>query len=206
MITLNNIKKNLPNILILILVCIIWMQRSCIKPIKVDTNKFKVLVDTVYKTKTDTIYKTLKVYKTIKPPKDTLNKYKANLNYTILKKQYDSLVYSCKSTIIVKDTFNIEKGHVIITDSINNNKLLSRTYKEDYSLPVVINNTKFVESKKRQLYIGGSLNFNRFANFNSIQTGVLYKDKKDQIFGLSVGISPQLKLNIGVSSYWKIKF
>jgi hypothetical protein len=35
--------------------------------------------------------------------------------------------------------------------------------------------------------------------------GLLYKNKKDQIFGVQTGVSQDLKPYVGVSSYWKIK-
>lgn len=206
MILLNLIKKNFSNILILFLVCLIWMQRSCIKPINITSPNTKILIDTVYKTKKNTIYKTLTIYKTIKPSTKILIDNKANEDYNVLKNQYDSLLINCKSIVIYKDTIKIEKGTIVVIDSVKDNKVQSRTYKEDYSLPVVINNVKSVELRKRQFYIGTNINFDRNVTLNNIQLGVLYKDKKDQIFGLNAGISPNMKLNFGISSYWKIKF
>ena len=55
------------------------------------------------------------------------------------------------------------------------------------------------------MYIGGGLQGNQYNIINSINGGILYKNKKDQIYGLSVGINTNGQEVYGVSSYWKIK-
>ena len=56
------------------------------------------------------------------------------------------------------------------------------------------------------MYIGGGLQGNQYNIINSINGGLLYKNKKDQIYGLSVGINTNGQIVYGISSYWKIKF
>jgi len=61
---------------------------------------------------------------------------------------------------------------------------------------------------KRQLYVGGGLDgtyINKTPNINVAKAGLLFKTKKDQIYGVTVGVSINGYLVYGIQSYWKIK-
>jgi hypothetical protein len=64
--------------------------------------------------------------------------------------------------------------------------------------------TKYAEPT-RQLYVGGGINNSSLTNFRSVEAGVLYKTKKDQIFGGKVNVNVDGSITYGVQSYWKIK-
>ena len=87
------------------------------------------------------------------------------------------------------------------------NWLGKRTLKENYKIPEVtktVTITKYAEPT-RQLYVGGGINATSLSSFRSVEGGVLYKNKRDQILGAKVGINVDGTVIYGVQSYWKIK-
>ena len=108
---------------------------------------------------------------------------------------------------IQKDSVKIDSiGFIKVTDTVQNNIVQNRKWEYNIKYPI-IKETVIQSSKKvNQLYIGGGLQGNQYNIINSINGGILYKNKKDQLYGLSVGINTSGQAVYGVSSYWKIKF
>ena len=108
------------------------------------------------------------------------------------------------SDIVPLDTI----GTIRINDTISRNKIISRSFVLDYKIPL-IKETIIVESNSiSQLYIGGGINLDETDIFNSAYAGLLYKTKKDKVFGVNIGInnaSGFAKPYIGGSMYWKIR-
>jgi hypothetical protein len=53
--------------------------------------------------------------------------------------------------------------------------------------------------------MGGGVTGNKQIELQTIQGGVLYKSKRDKIFGLHIGLNNNSQVIYGLSSYWKIK-
>ena len=196
--------NNILSIAILILAVIIVLQRSNSSPDIIE--KPIVVRDTVWQKKDSVIYTSPKVVQTI-PVKIISEKYLPDPNYDKLLLQYQELVKLHLAKNIQKDSVQIDSiGFVKVIDTVQNNIVQNRKWEYNLKYPII--KETIIEPSKRvnQLYIGGGLQGNQYNIINSINGGILYKNKKDQIYELSVGINTNGQVIYGVSSYWKIKF
>lgn len=190
-------------IIIIVLVIIIFLQKSCnsTKP----NQEIKTEIDTVYKHVHDTIFKTASVVKKeyvfIDKPKyipgETIDTCKSRFN-DLLKEHLTMNIYS--------DTIKIDSiGELVIKDTVWVNKLHGkRKILVDYKIPTITKTIIKVKEPKRQLYIG----LNGFVNREDItlfSPGLIYKNKKDQIFQASIGLNFNGTITYGLGTYWKIK-
>lgn len=196
--------NNILSIAILILAVIIVLQRSNSSPDIVE--KSIVIRDTVWQKKDSVIYTSPKVVQTI-PLKIISEKYLPDPNYDKLVLQYQELVKLHLAKNIQKDSVQIDSiGFVKVTDTVQNNIVQNRKWEYNIKYPIIKETIIEPPKKINQLYIGGGLQGNQYNIINSINGGILYKNKKDQIYGLSIGINTNGQVVYGVSSYWKIKF
>ena len=196
--------NNILSIAILILAVIIVLQRINSSPDIVE--KPIIVRDTVWQKKDSVIYTSPKVVQTI-PLKIISEKYLPDPNYDKLVLQYQELVKLHLAKNIQKDSVQIDSiGFVKVTDTVQNNIVQNRKWEYNIKYPI-IKETIIQPSKKiNQLYIGGGLQGNQYNIINSINGGILYKNKKDQLYGLSIGVNTNGQVVYGLSSYWKIKF
>ena len=196
--------NNILSIAILILAVIIVLQRSNSSPDIIE--KPIVIRDTIWQKKDSVIYTSPKVVQTI-PVKIISEKYLPDPNYDKLVLQYQELVKLHLAKNIQKDSVQIDSiGFVKVTDTVQNNIVQNRKWEYNIKYPIIKETIIEPPKKINQLYIGGGLQGNQYNIINSINGGILYKNKKDQIYGLSVGINTNGQMLYGVSSYWKIKF
>ena len=196
--------NNILSIAILILAVIIVFQRSNSSPDIIE--KPTIVRDTVWQKKDSVIYTSPKVVQTI-PVKVVSEKYLPDPNYEKLVLQYQELVKLHLSKNVQKDSVQIDSiGFVKVTDTVQNNIVQNRKWEYNLKYPIIKETIIQPPKKVNQLYIGGGLQGNQYNVINSINGGLLYKNKKDQIYGLSVGINTNGQVVYGVSSYWKIKF
>jgi hypothetical protein len=206
------IKKNFNYLVILALVVIIIMQRSCSRApkntkeiIKIAGKKYEVVkreTDTirvevahnVYKKGQD-IYHEVPVYIDVPENVDTA---------AILKNYYTLNVY--KDTLKLKDSL----GYIAVTDSISKNILLGRTWDAKINKTVIDNKIYLKASPKVQVYVGGSLGLQKPSNFrscfNHIGGNLLLKTKSDEMIGIGVGVNSQLNTYFQGTYLWKISF
>jgi hypothetical protein len=168
-----------------------------------------VVRDTTWLKHDSLIIKKVKVTKEIAVPYEVLVKeYQADTSYPKLKKQYEDLAKDYAAKRVYVDSVNVGKfGHIQITDTVSKNKLSKRTTKDNFKIPVVketITITKYAEPE-RQLYLGGGVNANSSSGIRSVEGGLLYKTKKDQIYGLKATTTIDGITTFGVSTYFKIK-
>ena len=195
--------NNILSIAILILAVIIVFQRSNSSPDIIE--KSIVVRDTVWQKKDSVIYTSPKVVQTI-PVKVINEKYLPDPNYDKLVLQYQELVKLHLAKKIQKDSVQIDSiGFVKVTDTVQNNIVQNRKWEYNLKYPIIKETIIQPLKKVNQLYIGGGLQGNQYNIINSINGGLLYKNKKDQIYVLSVGINTNGQLVYGLSSYWKIK-
>lgn len=215
---MNIIFKNIKNILIVALIAVVVLMRSC-QPdpidlkeyIKIGSKEYEVLKrnkDTIINHVTDTIidyvpkYIPVKSTDTVKIPidVDTLS---------ILKDYYTKYLYTDKVTVN-------EYGFGTITDTITQNRIVSRSILWDLEIPIIQETIIVKDPPKNQMYVGGGVGFGTPDFISNVNTGILWKTKNDKIYGLNVGLSnqpvlidnistSQLKGYIGGSIYWKIK-
>ena len=118
----------------------------------------------------------------------------------------DTLIqlYSMKN--IYLDSIKVDTcGYIKLIDTVQQNKFLGRSFITNVTIPektITITNTIYPKPT-RQFYIGGGISGNRASPINSVNAGLLYKDRRDRIFG--IGASYDGQINYGIQSYWKIK-
>jgi len=186
--------NRVPYIVIIALVVIIILMRSCNNINSKETTYVKT--DTIWNETKDTITKNVKVF-SVKyiPVKDTIFK-----NIDTCNKEYN------KQTIY-RDTIKLDSiGDIKIIDTVFQNRLGKRTIFKDYKIPLVTKTITIIKAQQpnRQLYIGGNL-FGDRRTLQMITPGLLYKDKKDRIYQLNVGVNFDGTFTYGVGTYFKIK-
>ena len=186
--------KNIQTLLIVVLLVLLWLQRSCSSSPEITEpqviTKVEVRYDTVETIKETYVPKYITrietVIDTFTTPIDTVN---------ILKNYYAKYFYS--------DTLKIDTlGYAVINDTITQNTILARDIRTNVLIPtttitkeIYLNNREFywglgLQGKKDQLnYLGGEL---------------LYRNKKYQVYGLGVGVNENLQPVISGRLYWKI--
>jgi hypothetical protein len=188
-----------------ILVAIIFLQRSCNGEQRSFTPEPIVTTDTIWKTTHDTVYKNVTVLK-----KEYIKlqgeQYTSGETIDTCKARFQNLLKEHLVRTVYSDTLKLDSlGTIVVRDTVWLNKLYGkREYIKDYKIPFVTKTITKPEPPKRQMYVGGNL----FGNSNSMQgvtPGLLYKNKKDQIYQVNVGINFDGTITYGLGAYWKIK-
>jgi hypothetical protein len=194
--------------IICLLVSIIFLQRACtdittVKPVA-DTI---TVVDTFYVTKDSLIFSKPKLIKVV-VHQYLPAEYKPDTSYSGLLKQFDKLVSKHRIQNIYQDSLYIDSlGYVMLTDTVQFNELQNRSGYYSFKIPHIKETVTITEQAPavRQVYVGGALNASKTFDAYNLQIGVLYKTKKDQLFGPTVSFNTSGQLMYGIQSYWKIK-
>ena len=226
----NTLQKYFKEILIVGLIVVILLMRACSGDsstdpkdiVKVDGKDYELLEQ-----KIDTVF----IEKTIEVPK-YVPKYITKVETVTVEVPADvdslKVVEDYYAKYIVKDTLNLtydfgpeitidsigtkpnpSLGFGYLTDTISQNKILSRKIEWNFQIPTIYNTKIVKELPKRQFYYGVGADFNKTDFIQSAKFGVLYKDKKDKIFGLNLGVlntNNNVTPYIGGSLYWKLSF
>jgi hypothetical protein len=199
----------LTRLIIVGLTAFIFFNRGCEKGSGIKGPDTLVVHDTTWQIHDKTIIKEVPVLKEIPVSHEVLVKtYQADTNYPGLKKQYEELAKRYASRRVYRDSVKVgTHGYIEVIDTVGENKLGKRTTKDNFKIPIVketMTITKYAEPT-RQLYVGGGINNSSLTSFRSVEAGILYKTKKDQIFGGKVNVNVDGSVTYGVQSYWKIK-
>jgi hypothetical protein len=192
---MNYIKTNFLNVIVLVLVSVLFIERCNEKP--APEQKPIIIKDTFYMHVDSIIYSKPQIIKTIEIHKDSVKTYLPDSNY----KQFaQDVLNQLLAKNIQQDSIKIDSiGYVKVTDTVQRNMIIGRSSEVSVKYPIIRETVTLPYVPKNQLYVGGSL------QSNQISGGLLFKNKKDQIFGGSVGLNNQGQLVYGVQSYWKIK-
>ena len=186
--------NKVPYIVIVALVVVIILMRSCGNVDSKETTYVKT--DTIYKETKDTITKNVKVFSV---------KYVPVKEYIF--KNIDTCNNEYNRQTVYRDTITLDSiGDIKIIDTVFQNRLGKRTIFKDYKIPLVTKTITIIEAQQpnRQLYIGGNL-FGDRRTLQMITPGLLYKDRKDRVYQLNVGVNFDGTLTYGLGAYWKIK-
>ena len=154
-------------------------------------------------TKYDTIWK-----KTI----DTITKkvFISNVEYVPYEKIIFANVEECMKEYnrrtTYKDTIALDSlGTIVVIDTVFQNSLKDRTIFKNYKIPLVTKTITIIKQPdpKRQLYIGGNL-FGDKRTLQLFAPGLIYKDRKDRVYQLNVGLNFNGGVTVGAGTYWKI--
>ena len=202
--------KQLPSIIIILLVLIILIQRcSSGNNIPVNINTHDTITSIQYVYVKDSGH-SKPIY--IKGGRDTILEntieYVPSEDYSDLLVQFNDLKIELLSKNIYKDEIPIDTfGNIKITDTIQRNIIVGRGWITDIKIPektITITNNIYPKPK-RQLYIGGGIFLSQSELIKQINVGLLLKNKKDQIYSVSAGIDLKGTPEFGIHSYWKIK-
>ena len=131
--------------------------------------------------------------------------YLPDTNYSKLVKQYEEVVRELLAKNISKDSLKIDSiGYVHVTDTVSKNIVTGRSYKYSLKYPIVTTTITLPEPKKNQFYYGGGLQGGNINAIDQINAGLMFKNKKDQIYNITVGLNSQGRVIYGVNAYWKI--
>lgn len=190
---MKNSFKNIQTLLIIVLVVLLFLQRSCSSDPIPDTKivtKIEVKYDTIntvtktyipkWKTKIETIHDTFQA------DIDTL---------AILKDYYTKYYYS--------DTLKIDTvGYAIINDTITQNFIAARKIKTNILIPTTTI-TKEIYLNENELYWGLGLQ-GRTDQINYLGGELLFRNKKKQVYGLGIGVNQDFKPVLSGRMYWKL--
>jgi hypothetical protein len=196
--------------IIVVLLAIILLQRACTP--KCDDPITNVIVSNNTMTIHDTTIMNRKVrlaiHDTTYIPTDTI--YKVDTNCEVTKGRFIKLVKQHVARNIYADTILVDTiGYVHIFDTVQFNKLQGRGMK--YRLVIPNKYIKVPAAPKRQLYIGGGLLADGTAIakkallINAAEAGLLYKNKKDQMYGAKAQVDFKGNVSYGVQTYWKLR-
>lgn len=104
------------------------------------------------------------------------------------------------------DTLSLDTlGSIVVTDTISQNKIQSRQFTSDITVPVkTVNTTTIVNDKG--FYVGAGLGINN-QMLHSVSGEFLYKTKRNMIYGIGFGLGrDNLLLSPAISGrvYWEI--
>lgn len=190
--------------IILLLVVLLLVSR-CNQP-KPDPQKPVITRDTIWISHTDTVLSKPKLVYT--DPKVVIDSFfLPDKDYAKLRKQYQDLLVLYFQRNILKDTLKIDSlGHVYVTDTVSKNLISGRVYNYTIKYPKIIETITLPPKPRNQLYVGGTLQGNLINPVSQINAGLMLKNKRDQLYGVSAGINMDGQLQLGISSYWKISF
>lgn len=160
------------------------------KNIIVDKNKYEIVsqvIDTQYITKDTIVYRKSKdivrdtaIYVDVSWPVDTAQ---------ILKDFYSISVFS--------DTLDLDRGYVLITDSVSQNKILSRKYIASVSSGYISEKIYLKEKAKTSFFWGVGAGVGKSVNEASVNIFMQTPSKK--LYGVGVGVingTPVVKGNL----------
>ena len=221
----NLVFKRWKELLILLLVGVIFLMRGCgpdlsdKEIINVDGEDFELLkkeIDTVFVEKEVKVTKYVPKYIT----KEVIKEVEIPVDVDSL-----AIIKDYFSKVTVKDTLNLaydfpevvtdslgnkpsgDLGFGILTDVISQNRIESREIDWFFKIPTVYNTTIVKELPKNEFYYGFGVGVDQTNGFGNLSLNGLVKTKKQQIYGLNLGLSNQAgqyKPFIGTSFYWKI--
>lgn len=212
---LNSISKDsknfLKNVIIIILVAWLLFEKACNNDcVNNNTPTVEYKIDTFYKTKDSLIPIYIPKLITSIPPTgsklDSLINY-PDTNYNRLLDKYKEILTDHYSTRIYSDRIPLDSiGYVDIKDTLYGNKIIGRNTYYNYKLPIIKETTTitYPEDKKGALFVGGGIYGSKESLVNNVDLGLLYKTKKDKIFGAGVQLDINGKVSYGVKYYGKI--
>jgi len=217
------VKNNILSLIIMIIVMIVLFETCGGSSAPVAPPVVTIIKDTVYYHTDSTIYNQPQITESYPYPVDRITKeYLPDTNYDAMVKKYMGLVDKYLATNISLDSIRIDSiGYVRILDSISKNMVVGRSVSYKLKYPTVKETiTKTItlqEEKRRQMYVGGGAFFNPsttnnnifgnnvYSGMTSVNGGLLYKSKTDQILGAGVQWDGK-QVNYGLSGYLKLSF
>lgn len=188
-------------IVILVLIIVVYQLRSC------NTEPPKPKVETKIE------YRDVKVKVPVYVPK-----WKEKIKEVYVEKKIDTAAviadyyakYKVIDTVYLQSPDSSKKyfGYGIITDVLNKNKIMERSLIWNYKIPHTFTTITIKETPRNQLYLGVSSGLNKSTFIDNISSGVILKNKRDNLYQLSLGLGNRggtIGPFIQGGMYWKIR-
>jgi hypothetical protein len=200
-----NQQFRITDIVIIVLIVILFLQK-CGGGNTIYKPSITTVRDTVWIKKESTINSKPQIIQSIPFPVNSYTKeYIADTNYNKLVLQYQALVAKFLATNIQKDSLRIDSiGYIKITDTVSSNLVRARQINYKFKYPIIKETITIIPPPKTQVFWGIGIQGNN-QELTQFTTSFLLKNKKEQMFGVQAGISPNGIVNYGVSTFWKIK-
>ncbi len=190
---------NIQTLVILVLVILVLLK-TCGSGDEVTTEKVV--------TKVEVRYDTLEVEKKVFVPKiKTVVRTNTITDTVVLKSRIDTLAIlkDYYNKYVYQDTLKLDSlGYVVIMDTISQNKIFSRKFDSQILIPTTtITNDIYLNQSK---FFGGvSIGGNK-SQINFLSGDLLYKSKKDNVYGVGLGVNQNLEPIVIGRVYWRIQF
>ena len=190
---------NIQTLVILVLVILVLLK-TCGSGDEITTEKVV--------TKVEVRYDTLKVEKKVFVPKiKTVVRTNTITDTVVLKSRIDTLAIlkDYYNKYVYQDTLKLDSlGYVVIMDTISQNKIFSRRFDSQILIPTTtITNDIYLNQSK---FFGGvSIGGNK-SQINFLSGDLLYKSKKDNVYGVGLGVNQNLEPIVIGRVYWRIQF
>jgi hypothetical protein len=196
------VNKNLVNIIILVLLVIVALQRC--EPTG-PSEQPTIVRDTVLVVKESLTVTKPQLVETIESHDSIIMKeYVPDTNYAKLVAQYQEVVNQLLAKNIMQDSVAIDSvGYVKITDTVQKNLIVGRSVQSKISYPIITETITLPAKKTNQLYVGGAILGSPAPN--AIMGSALLKTRNDFLFGGSLSVNTYGNMQYGIHSYWKIK-
>lgn len=200
------LKNNLLSLIVLIVLLIVLFRTCTNKPIE---QQVMIVRDTTWMHKDSFVITKPQVVNTIPVNvyHDSLIKeYIPDTNYAKLVKQYTELAEKFLSQNVHQDSVRIDSiGFVRITDTVSHNLITGRKTSYKLSYPIIKETITVPEEKKGQVYFGFGVGGQNRDLLKTVDFNLLYKNKKDMMFGPNVSLDQDGTVEYGVRAFWKIK-
>lgn len=137
--------------------------------------------------------------------------YKPSDNLEVLLKQYKELVEkfltqkTYKDSIELKDTAGKKVGVVNLEDIVSENEIKSRKPSYQLEFPITTITIREPYKFKNQVYLGGGILGSENQLITGAKTGIYLKNKKDQLYGISIHKTTKYPVIFSLEAYWKLK-
>ena len=101
----------------------------------------------------------------------------------------DSVLRLYYAKYLYLDTLRLKYGKIYVQDSVQQNKIIWRSWGADLLIPVEKTTVTVKEPGRNQIYFGAGAVYSRSI---TPSVGLMIKTKRDRIYGVSLGISNAL--------------
>lgn len=200
---------------IILTLFIVLFRSECnrdVKPndeVKIDGKKYDVVdvnIDTVYvKAEPDIRYKPGKtIYRDTVIYQKVHGYSLGDIAKDMQEKFYDSILMSHFAKSVFKDTITFGGiGNVYITDTIQENAILSREVNSDLIFKAQNKTITVKEKLKNELYLGAKTMIMN-GGISGVGSGLILKTKRQRMYGVGAMIDRQKNLNFAIDFYIKL--
>lgn len=201
---MNFLKSNFLSLIILILAGIILFS-TCRKTSEIQHSKKDTIISQTIIIR-DTIRQTTPIL--VKASRDTVREnsveYIPSDNYEELAQQFQSLKEELLALKIYKDSVRYDSSSIVITDSVQTNKIIGRSVDFKLKYPIITKTITSYPTPKNKIFIGGELGGNKSTLINQAEFGLLFLNKRDNLLKAGIQMNFDGIVSYKVGKYWKI--